>query len=203
VTRRVVIVGAAGRDFHNFNVYFRDNPGYEVVAFTAGQMPNIAGRRYPPELAGPRYPAGIPIEREEELPRLVREHAIDVVVFSYSDVSHEHVMHVGSQALAAGADYWLLGPRHTMLAAAVPVIAVCAARTGTGKSQTTRRVATLLGAAGRRPVIVRHPMPYGELAQQAAQRFATFADLDRHRVTIEEREEYEPLLSAGVRSLSS
>jgi len=197
MTQRVVILGAAGRDFHNFNTYFRDNPAYEVVAFTATQIPDIAGRRYPPELAGERYPSGIPIESESVLARLIRDQKIDIAVFSYSDVSHEHVMHVGSRAMAAGASFMLLGPRQTMLQSKVPVVAVCAARTGAGKSQTSRRVAGLLRARGKRVVVVRHPMPYGDLAEQAVQRFATFEDLDRHHVTIEEREEYEPHLSAG------
>jgi predicted GTPase len=197
MTQRVVILGAAGRDFHNFNVYFRDNPDYEVVAFTATQIPDIAGRRYPAELAGTRYPDGIPIEPEPNLERLVRTEEIDVAVFSYSDVSHETVMHLGSRAMAAGASFLLLGPRQTMLNSAVPVVAVCAARTGAGKSQTSRRIASILRAQGKRVVAVRHPMPYGDLAKQAVQRFATFEDLDRHDVTIEEREEYEPHLSAG------
>ncbi|HEY7193657.1 MAG TPA: cyclic 2,3-diphosphoglycerate synthase [Gemmatimonadales bacterium] len=197
MTERVLILGAAGRDFHNFNVWFRGNAHYRVVAFTAAQIPNIADRRYPPELAGPDYPDGIPIEPESELERLVRDLNVDLVVFSYSDVSHEHVMHLASRALAAGADYLLLGPRHTMLRASIPVIAVCAARTGAGKSQTTRRIAAILDGLHIHPVVVRHPMPYGDLARQAVQRFATFADLDRHNVTIEEREEYEPLLRAG------
>ena len=192
-----MILGAAGRDFHNFNAYFRDNPRYEVVAFTAAQIPNIAGRRYPPDLAGSRYPEGIPIEEERQLSRLIRDLAVDVVVFSYSDVTHEHVMHLGSEALAAGADYMLLGPRHTMLEAEVPVVAVCAARTGSGKSQTTRRLAALLKEAGRRVAVVRHPMPYGDLSKQAVQRFERYADLDLQGTTIEEREEYEPLIAAG------
>ncbi len=197
MAQRVLILGAAGRDFHNFNAFFRDNPAYEVVAFTAGQLPNIAGRRYPPELAGPRYPDGVPIEPESELTQLIRDLRVDVAVFSYSDVSHEHVMHLGSQVLAAGADYWLLGPHHTQFKARVPVVAIGAARTGAGKSQTTRRVAAILQQRGSRVVVVRHPMPYGNLAAQAVQRFATLADLDRYDVTIEEREEYEPLLAAG------
>ena len=182
-----MILGAAGRDFHNFNAYFRDNPRYEVVAFTAAQIPNIAGRRYPPDLAGSRYPEGIPIEEERQLSRLIGDLAVDLVVFSYSDVTHEHVMHLGSEALAAGADYMLLGPRHTMLKAEVPVVAVCAARTGSGKSQTTRRLAALLKEAGRRVAVVRHPMPYGDLSKQAVQRFERYADLDLHGTTIEER----------------
>ena len=192
-----MIIGAAGRDFHNFNVHFRGNQAYHVVAFTAAQIPNIAGRRYPTALAGPGYPDGIPIEPEADLERLIQGLHADVAVFSYSDVSHEHVMHLASRALSAGADFLLLGPRHTMLKARVPVIAVCAARTGSGKSQTTRRVAALLEERGIHPVVVRHPMPYGDIAQQAVQRFAVLSDLDHHHVTIEEREEYEPLLRAG------
>ena len=195
--QRALILGAAGRDFHNFNVYFRDNPDYLVVGFTAAQLPNIAGRRYPPELAGPRYPEGIPIDTEGELERLIRERHVDVVVFSYSDVSHEHVMHLASRVMAEGADYLLLGPRRTMLRARVPVVAVCAARTGSGKSQTTRRIAGILRESGQRAVVVRHPMPYGNLVEQAVQRYATPEDLERYRTTIEEREEYEPLVAAG------
>ncbi len=195
---RVIIMGAAGRDFHNFNVVFRDNPRYRVVAFTATQIPNIEGRVYPPELAGALYPEGIPIYPEAELPRLVREHRVDQVVFAYSDVSHQYVMDRASLALAAGADFRLLGPEATMLQASKPVVAVAAVRTGCGKSQTTRRVARLLQDWGHKVVVVRHPMPYGDLAAQAVQRFATFEDLDRHRCTIEEREEYEPHLRNGM-----
>ncbi|HLB36873.1 MAG TPA: cyclic 2,3-diphosphoglycerate synthase [Gemmatimonadales bacterium] len=195
--QRALIVGAAGRDFHNFNVFFRDHPDYTVVGFTAAQIPNIAGRRYPAVLAGARYPDGIPIDVESDLTRLIRDRQVDVVVFSYSDVSHEQVMHLASRALAGGADYLLLGPRHTMLRAHVPVVAVCAARTGSGKSQTTRRIAGILKHAGRRVVVVRHPMPYGDLARQAVQRFASVEDLERQHATIEEREEYEPLLAGG------
>ncbi|HXF63920.1 MAG TPA: cyclic 2,3-diphosphoglycerate synthase [Caldilineaceae bacterium] len=198
MAQRVIILGAAGRDFHNFNVVFRDDPAYEVVAFTATQIPNIAGRRYPPVLAGPRYPNGIPIEPEADLSDLITRHQAGIVVFSYSDVSDAYVMQRATVALAAGADFWLLGPRRTMLKAPVPVIAVCAARTGAGKSQTSRRVVALLRAAGERPVVVRHPMPYGDLAAQAVQRFATREDLDQANVTLEEREEYEPHLEAGV-----
>ncbi|HWP62599.1 MAG TPA: GTPase [Candidatus Binatia bacterium] len=194
---RIVIMGAAGRDFHVFNTVFRDDPSAEVVAFTATQIPGIAGRRYPPELAGPRYPDGIPIEPEAALEDLVREHAVDRVVFAYSDVSHEHVMHAASRALAAGADFTLYGARRTMLRSRRPVVAVGAVRTGSGKSQTTRYLARLLEAAGLRTVVVRHPMPYGDLVAQRVQRFAEAADLDRHRTTIEEREEYEPHLEAG------
>jgi predicted GTPase len=195
--RRVVVMGAAGRDFHNFNVALRDDEGVEVVAFTAAQIPYITGRRYPPDLAGPRYPEGIPIVDESELPGLVRDGRVDEVVFAYSDVTHEHVMHAGSVALAAGADFRLMGPAATMLQSSRPVVAVCAVRTGAGKSQTTRRVARILEAAGIRPVVVRHPMPYGDLLAQAVQRFASPADLDAAHCTIEEREEYEPHLAEG------
>jgi predicted GTPase len=195
--QRVLILGAAGRDFHNFNVYFRDNPAYKVIAFTATQIPNIEGRHYPAELSGKSYPEGIPILAERDLPQVIHEHQIDLVVFSYSDVTHEYVMHLGSQVVAAGADYLLLGTRHTTLKAQVPVVSVCAVRTGSGKSQTSRRVAQILREAGKRVVVVRHPMPYGDLARQAVQRFATVEDLDKHNVTIEEREDYEPHLLAG------
>ena len=198
MAQRTLILGAAGRDFHNFNVYFRDNPDYDVIAFTAAQIPNIENRRYPPELAGARYPDGIPILPEADVVALVRAHAVDVVVFAYSDVTYTHVMRLGARVMAAGADYLLLGPDHTMLAAAKPVIAVSAARTGAGKSQTSRRVATLLRAQGLRVAAVRHPMPYGDLARQAVQRFADAADLDAAAVTIEEREEYEPYLELGL-----
>ena len=194
---RIVIAGAAGRDFHDFNIVFRDDPGAEVVAFTATQIPGIANRHYPAALAGPLYPAGIPIVPEQELDELVRAESVDTVVFSYSDVSHEQVMHIASRALAAGAGFRLLSPRRTMLSSRRPVVAVCAARTGAGKSQTTRRIATILEQQGLRPVVVRHPMPYGDLAAQRVQRFATHQDLDLHRTTIEEREEYEPHLDAG------
>jgi predicted GTPase len=197
VTTRVIIMGAAGRDFHNFNSVFRDDPGHEVVAFTATQIPNIDGRRYPPELAGPRYPQGIAIHPEAELPRLIRELMADEVVFAYSDVSHETVMHKASIALAAGADFRLIGPKVSMLKAQVPVISICAVRTGSGKSQTTRRVIRLLREKGRRVVAVRHPMPYGDLVRQRVQRFATLEDLERHQCTIEEREEYEPHIASG------
>ena len=195
---RVLILGAAGRDFHNFNVVYRDDPGTEVVAFTAAQIPGIAGRRYPPELAGPRYPAGISIEPEEALDTLVREHAVDLVVLAYSDLSHEQVMHLASRALAAGADFALLGPRRTMLRATRPVVAVTAVRTGCGKGAVSRRFVEILRGRGRRVGIVRHPMPYGDLVAQRVQRFATLADLDRAGVTLEEREEYEPHLETGA-----
>ena len=194
---RIIIMGAAGRDFHNFNTVFREDSSSRVVAFTATQIPNIDGRRYPKELAGPLYPDGIPIHAEPELPRLIRELAADQVVFAYSDVSHESVMHKASLVLACGADFRLIGPNASMLKAKVPVVSVCAVRTGAGKSQTTRRVASILRAKGRRVVSVRHPMPYGDLVKQKVQRFAAIEDLDRHRCTIEEREEYEPHIAAG------
>ena len=194
---RVIIMGAAGRDFHNFNMVFRDDPGHQVVAFTAAQIPNIEGRRYPPELAGPRYPQGIPIHPEAELPRLIRELRPHQVVLAYSDLSHEAVMHLASQVLAAGPDFRLIGPDASMLESRVPVVSVCAVRTGSGKSQTTRRVVRILRDKGRKVVAVRHPMPYGEIARQRVQRFALMEDLDRHRCTIEEREEYEPHIAAG------
>jgi predicted GTPase len=194
---RILIMGAAGRDFHDFNVVYRDDPAVRVVAFTATQIPGIAGRSYPVELAGRRYPAGIPIYPEAELERLIRDEAIDEVVFAYSDVSHETVMHAASRAMAAGADFKLLGPARTMLASRRPVVAVGAVRTGSGKSQTSRYLAALLEGRGLKVVVVRHPMPYGELAAQRVQRFATYADLDLHKTTIEEREEYEPHLDAG------
>ncbi len=194
---KTVIMGAAGRDFHNFNVVYRDDERYEVVAFTATQIPNIAGRRYPPSLAGRLYPDGIPIVPESELEGLVRRHGVRQVVFSYSDVSYAHVMHRAAVANAAGADFVLLGTDATMLASRRPVVAVCAVRTGCGKSQTTRRVAARLRRAGLSVAIVRHPMPYGDLERQRVQRFATVADLARHHCTIEEMEEYEPHLVHG------
>ncbi len=196
-TERVLIMGAAGRDFHDFNVVYRDDPAVEVVAFTATQIPGIADRRYPPELAGERYPAGIPIRPEAELESLIRELRVDTVVFAYSDVSHEQVMHAASRAIAAGADFSLLGPARTMLESTRPVVSVCAVRTGCGKSQTSRYVARVLEAQGLKVAVVRHPMPYGDLVAQRVQRFETYADLDRHDTTIEEREEYEPHLDAG------
>ncbi len=195
---RILIMGAAGRDFHNFNVYFRNNPSYEVVAFTATQIPNIEGRIYPPGLAGGLYPAGIPIYPESELDSLICERVVDQVVFAYSDVSHEYVMHKASQVLAAGADFRLMGARETMLRAAVPVVSVCAVRTGSGKSQTSRRASDILRQMGKKLVVVRHPMPYGNLVEQACQRFATYDDLEKYHCTIEEREEYEPHLDRGT-----
>jgi len=196
--QRVLIMGAAGRDFHNFNVYFRDNPDYEVVAFTATQIPNIEGRVYPAALAGKDYPDGIPIHPESELVKLIRDLSVDQVVFAYSDVSHDYVMHKGSQVLVAGADFRLMGTGTTMLESSKPVVSICAVRTGSGKSQTTRRVCDLLRDMGRRAVAIRHPMPYGDLVQQACQRFETYDDLDRYDCTIEEREEYEPHIDRGV-----
>ncbi len=196
--RRVLIMGAAGRDFHNFNVVYRDSASREVVAFTAAQIPFIEDRVYPRLLAGPRYPDGIPIHPEDDLIRLVRDLAVDEVVFSYSDVSYEYVMHKASQVMAAGASFVLLGPHDTMLTARVPVVAVCAVRTGSGKSQTARRIAQAIRAAGQTPVVVRHPMPYGDLAAQRIQRFASYEDLRAADVTVEEREEYEPHLAEGT-----
>ena len=196
--RRVLIMGAAGRDFHNFNVVYRDDPNIEVVAFTATQIPFIDDRTYPASLAGERYPNGIPIHVEDELTKLITDLQVDDVVFSYSDVTHEHVMHKASEVLAAGANFELLGPRATMLKAKVPVVAVCAVRTGSGKSQTTRAIAATLKGAGKRVVAVRHPMPYGDLVAQRVQRFATLQDLDSHDTTIEEREEYEPHIATGT-----
>jgi predicted GTPase len=197
IRRRVLIVGAAGRDFHNFNVHYRHDERFEIVAFTATQIPGIEGRTYPVRLSGSLYPSGIPILAEDELEAIVEREDVDEVVFSYSDVSHEYVMHLGSRALAAGADFTLLGPKSTMLEAAVPVIAVCAVRTGAGKSQTTRAVTRILKGAGKKVAVVRHPMPYGILADQAAQRFESFEDLLTADCTIEEREEYEPHLAQG------
>lgn len=194
---KVVIMGAAGRDFHNFNVFFRANPRYKVVAFTAAQIPNIAGRIYPHELAGSLYPSGIPIVPEGDLESVILNHAVDQVVFAYSDVSHEEVMHHASRALAAGADFRFLGPRSTMLRSRKPVISVCAVRTGAGKSPAARMLATWLREQGRRIAVIRHPMPYGDLAEQAVQRFATLDDLQQARCTIEEREEYEPHINQG------
>lgn len=196
--KKVLILGAAGRDFHNFNVVFRNNPDYQVIAFTATQIPDIAGRRYPPELAGDLYPEGIPIFDEKDMEALIVEHGLDVVVFSYSDVSHQNVMHLASRAVAAEADFWLLGTKHTQIKSAVPVVSVCAVRTGCGKSPTSRMVAGELRKLGRKPVVIRHPMPYGDLASQAVQRFATFEDLDLFKCTIEEREEYEPHIAQGT-----
>ena len=196
--QKVLILGAAGRDFHNFNVVFRHNPEFQVVAFTATQIPDISNRRYPPELAGDLYPQGIPIADEKEMERLISEQGIDVVVFSYSDVSHPTLMHLASRTVAAGSDFWLLGTEHTQLRSTLPVISVCAVRTGCGKSPVSRRVAAEVRRLGWKPVVIRHPMPYGDLAEQAVQRFAHLDDLERHKCTIEEREEYEPHIVNGT-----
>jgi len=195
---RVLILGAAGRDFHNFNVFYREDPSFEVVGITATQIPNIDGRIYPPALAGPSYPKGIPIYPEVDMVRLIKELAVDQVVFSYSDVPHTYVMHVASVVLAAGADFGLLGGRHTMLRSTKPVVAITAVRTGAGKSPCTRRVVEILRAAGKGVVVVRHPMPYGDLERQACQRFACYEDMDKHECTVEEREEYEPHIERGA-----
>ena len=196
--RRVIILGAAGRDFHNFNVYFRDNHEYQVVAFTAAQIPDIANRRYPPELAGMRYPDGIPMIEEPNLEKSITELDADVAVFSYSDVSHQAVMHLACRTVAAGVDFWLLGTEPTQLKSILPVVSVCAVRTGCGKSPVSRLVAAQLRRLGWKPVVIRHPMPYGDLATQVVQRFAKFDDLDKNKCTIEEREEYEPHLGAST-----
>lgn len=196
--QRVLIMGAAGRDFHNFNTYFRNNENYEVVAFTATQIPDIDGRRYPAKLAGELYPEGIPIYAEDDLVKVIQEENIDQVVFAYSDVQHEYVISKASIVHAAGADFRLLGPNNTMIEAKVPVIGVCAVRTGVGKSQTTRKVIKELQDMGKKVVAIRHPMPYGDLVAQTCQRFETFDDLDKHQCTIEEREEYEPHIANGV-----
>ncbi len=195
---KILIMGAAGRDFHNFNTFFRDNSAYEVVAFTATQIPNIDDRRYPPELAGKLYPHGIPIYPESELTDLIKKHDIDQVVFAYSDVSHETVMHRASAALAAGADFRLMGPKYTQIKSTKPVVSIGAVRTGAGKSQTTRRVSQVLKDLGYKVAAIRHPMPYGNLVKQMVQRFATYQDLNDHECTIEEREEYEPHIDRGV-----
>jgi predicted GTPase len=196
--RKIVIMGAAGRDFHNFNTVFRDNPDYQVVCFTATQIPDIEGRTYPPALAGKLYPRGIPIHAEEELPDIIRTRGIDEVVFAYSDTAHVNVMHKASLVLACGADFKLLGYAATAVRSRKPVISVCAVRTGVGKSQTTRKVTEILKAAGKKVAVIRHPMPYGNLEEQVCQRFATYADLDAYKCTIEEREEYEPHLDRGT-----
>ena len=196
--RKVVILGAAGRDFHNFNVVFRHDPGFQVVAFTATQIPDIADRNYPYELSGLLYPNGIPIVEERDLENVIRERKAEVAVFSYSDISHVNLMHLASRVVAAGADFWLLGAERTQLQARVPVVSVCAVRTGCGKSPVSRRVAGELRRLGWKPVVIRHPMPYGDLAQQAVQRFATLDDMARQKCTIEECEEYEPHIQQGT-----
>lgn len=195
---KVIIMGAAGRDFHNFNTYFRDNANYEVVAFTATQIPNIEGRKYPASLAGKLYPNGINIFPEKDLPELIKKHGVEQVILAYSDLSHIEVMHKASLVNACGADFRLMGSDQTAVKSKVPVIAVCAVRTGSGKSQTTRAIASILRAQGKRVVAIRHPMPYGDLEKQAVQRFATYADLDKYECTIEEREEYEPHIDKGI-----
>jgi len=195
---RTIIMGAAGRDFHNFNTFFRDNEQYEVVAFTATQIPNIEGRKYPAELAGKLYPNGIDIYPEAELPRLIKDFAVDEVVFAYSDVPHTYVMHKASQVNALGADFRVMGTKRTQVKSTKPVVGVCAVRTGSGKSQTSRKVALILKQMGYKVAAIRHPMPYGDLVKQKVQRFATYADLDKNECTIEEREEYEPHIDQGV-----
>jgi predicted GTPase len=195
--RRVLILGAAGRDFHNFNTVYRDNPDYTVVAFTATQIPGIDDRRYPAVLAGKLYPQGIPILPEEQMDEIIRDQKVDVAVFSYSDVKHEYVMHMASRCIAMGCDFELLGADKTMVKSTVPVIAITAVRTGAGKSQTTRYISNILKSLGKKVVAIRHPMPYGDLAEQACQRFGAYSDLDLHKCTIEEREEYEPHIDNG------
>jgi len=194
---RTVILGAAGRDFHNFNVYFRDRPEYEVVAFTATQIPGIEGRTYPPSLSGSLYPSGIPILPETNLPEIIKERNVDLVILAYSDISHEEVMHKASLALACGADFRLMGPKTTMLKSKLPVVAVCAVRTGAGKSPVSRSVSRSLKQLVGRVVVIRHPMPYGDLSKQVCERFASYDDLNRYECTIEEREEYEPHIDIG------
>ncbi len=196
--RRVLIMGAAGRDFHNFNVYFRDKEEFEVVCFTATQIPNIEGRIYPPELAGKLYPDGIPIYPESQLAELIKKHKIQKVIFAYSDVSHEYVMHKASEAMAAGASFSILGPDETMLESTLPVVAVTAVRTGCGKSQTSRKIVKILASHGKKVAVIRHPMPYGDLVAQRVQRFASMEDMDKANCTIEEREEYEPHIMNGA-----
>lgn len=195
--RRVIIMGAAGRDFHNFNLFFRNNPKFRVICFTATQIPNIADRKYPKELAGKGYPRGIPIFPESKLTYLIKKHNVDVVVFAYSDISYNHVMHKASEVIAAGADFWLMGPTSSMLKSRRKVVSICAVRTGAGKSQTTRRVCEILHEYGIKFSVVRHPMPYGDLRKQIVQKFSRLEDLDKHKCTIEEREEYEPHIERG------
>ena len=197
-TIKTIIMGAAGRDFHNFNTYYRDNEHYQVVAFTATQIPNIEGRIYPPELAGGLYPQGIPIHEESELLELIYKHNAEEVVFSYSDIRHEDVMHLGSIVNAAGADFKMMGVKRTAVASSKPVIGICAVRTGCGKSQTTRRVSEILKNVGKKVAVIRHPMPYGDLSAQAVQRFESIEDLEKHDCTIEEMEEYEPHICRGT-----
>ena len=198
---KVIILGAAGRDFHNFNTYFRSNPDFQVVAFTAAQIPDIDGRKYPAELAGTLYPDGIPIYHQDELRQLILTLGVDICVFSYSDVPNQYVMRIASLVNALGAEFLLLGPRQTQLSSIKPVISVCATRTGSGKSQTSRKIVQMLMKRGLKVVAIRHPMPYGNLSQQKVQRYATLEDLSLHRCTIEEIEEYEPHIGAGQRDL--
>jgi predicted GTPase len=198
MVEKVIIMGAAGRDFHNFNIYFRDNPRYKVIAFTAAQIPDIDERLYPPDLSGKLYPEGVPIHPEDHLTDLIRQNQVDLVAFSYSDVPHVEVMHKASRTMAEGADFILIGATYTMLKSKKPVVAVCAVRTGCGKSQTTRKVAEILRGTGKRVVVVRHPMPYGDLRTQIVQRFSSYDDFKKHQCTIEEREEYEPLVDMGI-----
>lgn len=198
MVEKVIIMGAAGRDFHNFNIYFRDNPRYNVIGFTAAQIPDIEGRLYPPELAGKMYPKGVSIYHENQLADLIREHKVDLVAFSYSDIPHVEVMHKASIAMAEGADFILIGATYTMLKSKKPVVSVCAIRTGCGKSQTTRHVCKIMQEMGKRVVAIRHPMPYGDLTKQVVQRFSSYEDFEKHDCTIEEREEYEPHVDKGI-----
>ena len=198
MAEKVIIMGAAGRDFHNFNIYFRDNIRYKVIGFTAAQIPDIEGRLYPPELSGDLYPKGIPIYSEEQLTDLIQEHKADLVAFSYSDIPHVEVMHKASVAMAGGADFMLIGATYTMLRSEKPVVAVCAVRTGCGKSQTTRHVCDVIRGMGKKVVAIRHPMPYGDLTKQIVQRFSSYEDFEKNNCTIEEREEYEPLVAQGT-----
>jgi predicted GTPase len=198
MVEKVIIMGAAGRDFHNFNIYFRDNTRYKVIGFTAAQIPDIEGRLYPRALSGDLYPEGIPIYSEEQLTDLIQEHKADLVAFSYSDIPHVEVMHKASVAMAGGADFMLIGATYTMLRSKKPVVAVCAVRTGCGKSQTTRHVCDVIKGMGKKGVAIRHPMPYGDLTKQIVQRFSSYGDFEKHNCTIEEREEYEPLVAQGT-----
>jgi len=198
MAEKVIIMGAAGRDFHNFNIYFRDNTRYKVIGFTAAQIPDIEGRLYPPELSGDLYPEGIPIYSEEQLTALIQKHKADLVAFSYSDIPHVEVMHKASVAMAGGADFMLIGATYTMLRSEKPVVAVCAVRTGCGKSQTTRHVCDVIKEMGKKVVAIRHPMPYGDLTKQIVQRFSSYDDFEKHNCSIEEREEYEPLVAQGT-----
>jgi predicted GTPase len=196
--KNIIIMGAAGRDFHNFNVFFRNDRNFKVIAFTATQIPDIADRKYPPSLSGDLYPEGIPIFAEKNLPDLIKDFEVSEVFFSYSDVSHAYVMNKASEVMAAGASFNLLGPKETMIPSKLPLISVCAVRTGSGKSQTSRKIAVLLKQKGKRVVVIRHPMPYGDLAEQAVQRFETYEDMIKHKCTIEEMEEYEPHIKMGI-----